>query len=93
MSQDSPFLGEMSGRTVGCILISGLCFNLFARAAGLLLFSLDEKSKQKNQVSLILVFSMWMQWNYASRQADSLRSILSISFCKIFQDKYKVANF
>ena len=34
-------------------------FFFFAQAARLLLFSLNEKSKQKNQVSLILVFSLW----------------------------------
>ena len=32
-----------------------------ARAAGLLLFSFDEKSKQKNQVSLILVLALLEQ--------------------------------
>ena len=41
--------------------ILGLSFKFFAQAARLLLFSLDEKSRQKNQVSLILVFSKWKE--------------------------------
>jgi len=36
---------------------------LFTQAVWLLLFSLDEKSKQKNQVSLILVKSLFLPSN------------------------------
>jgi hypothetical protein len=47
---------------------------LFAQAARLLLFSLNEKSKQKNQVSLILVFTPLQKLYHASRQADKART-------------------